>query len=333
MYPYYRRAAALTQEDIDAILTMYAAQTSTGPAAPLSLTVQNAVSTTASSSITLTGTAAGGQGPLRVSWASAGGQSGTAVGSAAWTVVGLPLVAGANVITVTVTDGTQATVHQTITISRSQTATQPLVPVLNIVSPVASGAYTSSAATVTVSGTATDASGIARVAWTMSPGSNGQALGTTNWIAGPFTLSPGTTTIVITAYGQSGLMASQTLQISYSPPATPVPSAPPASPPSTPAPTAPGTDTTPPTLTIVSPALTTTMTSSSSLACSGTAKDNVGIASVTWSTSNGDSGVATGAESWKVAAIPLLVGTNTITIKAFDAAGNMTWRSLVVTRH
>jgi hypothetical protein len=71
--------------------------------------------------------------------------------------------------------------------------------------------------------------------------------------------------------------------------------------------------------------------SSSSIAISGTASDNVAVASVTWSTSNGDSGAATGATSWS-AVVPLLTGTNVVTVRAYDAAGNSSWRAVTVVR-
>jgi hypothetical protein len=95
----------------------------------------------------------------------------------------------------------------------------------------------------------------------------------------------------------------------------------------------PGTDTTPPSLTILSPATTNVSTSESSLIVRGTAQDNVGIAAVTWLSSNGGSGAASGTNNWTTPAIPLYVGATTITIRAGDAAGNTSWRSMTVTRH
>jgi hypothetical protein len=65
---------------------------------------------------------------------------------------------------------------------------------------------------------------------------------------------------------------------------------------------------------------------------SGVASDNVGVASVTWTDSLGNTGTATGTTSWKTAAIPMRLGTNTITIRAYDAAKNSGWRSVTVTR-
>jgi Matrixin/Glucodextranase, domain B len=124
---------------------------------------------------------------------------------------------------------------------------------------------------------------------------------------------------------------------------TPTPTPTPTPPPPTPAPTptpppTPPTqppaagDTTPPSLQIKSPGFTITSTSASSIAISGTASDNVAVTAVKWTNSTGDAGIAAGTASWS-ANIPLLVGTNVITVRAYDAAGNSSWRALTAVRH
>jgi hypothetical protein len=87
-----------------------------------------------------------------------------------------------------------------------------------------------------------------------------------------------------------------------------------------------------PSLRIVSPAATIVATSSAAISLAGTAADNVGVAAVTWSTSNGAAGTAAGTASWS-AVIPLLVGNTAITVRAWDAAGNSSWRSITVVKH
>jgi hypothetical protein len=114
---------------------------------------------------------------------------------------------------------------------------------------------------------------------------------------------------------------------------TPLPTPTPAPTPA-PTPTAPTTgtkDTTPPTLTITSPGGSSVSTSAATLTVSGTASDNVGVASITWKTNTGGAGTAAGTTSW-TASIPLLVGSNTVTVTATDTAGNTAWRSVVVSR-
>jgi hypothetical protein len=121
------------------------------------------------------------------------------------------------------------------------------------------------------------------------------------------------------------------------PPSPPAPTpAPP--PPTTPAPAPPAPspvpgkpDTTSPTVRIARPATTIVATDAASLAMSGTASDDRGVTVVKWFTSNGDAGVANGTASW-TASVPLLVGTTTITVRAYDAAGNSSWRAITAVR-
>lgn len=114
------------------------------------------------------------------------------------------------------------------------------------------------------------------------------------------------------------------------PPATPPPATPP---PPTPPPTTPpsSSDRTPPSLRITSPASSVVRVTGASIALSGTASDDVGVVAVRWSTSTGDSGLASGAVSWS-ATVPLYPGTTVITVRAYDAAGNFGWRSITVSR-
>lgn len=111
-------------------------------------------------------------------------------------------------------------------------------------------------------------------------------------------------------------------------PSTPT-TPPPADPPQPPA-QPPSNDTTPPALTITSPAATISSTTLAQINVRGTARDSSGIAKVTWTTNTGGSGTAQGATSWTAAAIKLYKGKNTIIIRAWDTAGNSSWRSLVV---
>jgi hypothetical protein len=89
-------------------------------------------------------------------------------------------------------------------------------------------------------------------------------------------------------------------------------------------------DTTPPVLTIVSPAASTYSTSNSTIVLKGLASDNTGVGSVTWSTSTGLSGVAAGTAQWQTAPIPLFPGMNVISVAAKDVAGNSAWRTVMV---
>jgi Matrixin len=180
-------------------------------------------------------------------------------------------------------------------------------------------ASTTTAATVSLSGVATGGSGAISVTWSTT--SSGAASGSAAaWTISNIALAMGVNTITVTASAGSAHVSqvvTVTRQaVSTTPPVT----------------TGGGTDTTPPTLTIGSPGGTTVSTSATAIAFSGTSSDNVGVTKVTWSTNTGSSGMAGGTTNWS-ASIPLLTGSNVITIRAYDAAGNSGWRSVVVTRH
>jgi hypothetical protein len=97
-------------------------------------------------------------------------------------------------------------------------------------------------------------------------------------------------------------------------------------------PTQPATpDTTPPSLAILSPGSSIVSAYSGTIVFRGTATDNVGVTSVKWTTSTGGSGAASGTTQWS-ATVPLLVGTNVVTVRAYDAAGNSGWRAVTVVR-
>jgi serine protease len=92
-----------------------------------------------------------------------------------------------------------------------------------------------------------------------------------------------------------------------------------------------GRDKTPPTVTITTPTSNSTYTSTTSpITVGGTASDNKGVVSVTWSTSNSGSGTCTVTTNW-TASIPLAVGSNAIIITARDNAGNEATATLDVT--
>ncbi len=338
MYPYYKRVSGLSQGDITAVLELYAAQDSSPAAAPLSIAVQAAAATVTASSVPLNGTVSGGSGLAQVTWRN-GASSGAAQGAAAWSAI-VPLAGGLNVITFTARDGANNIATATVSITLQSASST----VIQIAQPSAAGVYNTASNTVTLGGTASDAAGLDHVSWANQSGGAGQATlttsaGATSWITSAVALLSGQNIITATAYGKAGGTASRSITVTYTPPVAPV--APVPTPPGAPAPTpsapptgpsAPPVSTTPPTLTILSPASTSVGTTAATIVFTGTASDSAGVTAVTWSNSTGAAGAATGTTNWRTGAIPLLVGTNQITIKASDAAGNTAWRSVTVTR-
>ncbi|MET0752082.1 MAG: PKD domain-containing protein [Pyrinomonadaceae bacterium] len=88
-------------------------------------------------------------------------------------------------------------------------------------------------------------------------------------------------------------------------------------------------DTTSPTLNITAPANNST-TASATVNVSGTASDASGITSVMVNNSAASYNASTGA--WSFANLNLNLGSNTITVKATDGAGNITTQTVTVTR-
>ncbi len=197
MYPYYKMVTTLAAPDKAAILTLYAAQTSTAapvpaPGSPLALTVNGVASTTTASSVSLSGAAAGGTGAISVTWSSSGGASGVAAGSAAaWSIANVALAVGSNTITVTASAG-GSQVSKSVSVTRQSVSTTPTgtgggssdttPPSLTITSP-SSATMSTTATSVTISGTASDNVGVALVSWATNFGAAGVASGTTAWSA------------------------------------------------------------------------------------------------------------------------------------------------------
>jgi hypothetical protein len=178
-------------------------------------------------------------------------------------------------------------------------------------------------ATEAVTGSVANAVGLPSVTWQTDHGQAGVATGSTAWSIPAVPLVAGKNTITISAIDANQQLATQSLQITRN--TTPVTVTPP------PAPT--GPDNAPPGISIQSPASTIVQTDQSSITITGTASDNVSVAKVTWQNTLMGSGTAAGTNNWTATAIPIYPGTNTLVLRAYDAAGNSSWRSLTVVRN
>ena len=324
MYPFYRHNTTFSPNDINAIQGLYPPQDATAPPpppppAPLALTVQPVAAQATTSTIPLTGSASGGQGTIRVTWTTDRGGLGTAQGSATWTVAAVPLALGRNTITVRAQDDASTIVSRTVIVDRIDTPpppppTSPQAPTIQITQP-GDGTVTTTSLTTDMKGTATHPAGIRSISWRSSLGASGMAQGTTSWATGLVGLQIGVNSVTVDAVSLDGAIASKSVHITV----TALPGA------------GGSTDTTPPTMAILIPSTTSFFTSDSAITIKGTATDNVGVSVVRWETPV-SGGVATGTTNWSTRPIPLLVGMNNIVIRAYDAAGNTSWRSVSVTR-
>ena len=134
---------------------------------------------------------------------------------------------------------------QTLSINYVKPTSKQPPPTLQIVAPVSSGTYTTTNASVVLSGTASDSSGIKQVTWATSSGTSGLTVGTSYWNAASIQLTAATTQIAVTALAGDGQTASQSIQVNYTPSNPTDPSG------------GSGTPASPPSLTILDPAITT----------------------------------------------------------------------------
>ncbi len=138
--------------------------------------------------------------------------------------------------------------------------------------------------------------------------------GTLSWTSGAVPLAAGVNNITVTAFDSASRSASQTASVTFSPPA-------------------PQTGSAPISVGITSPSASIVTTSASTLTVSGKASGGTGgIAKVTWQTTAGTSGAAAGTGAWVAAGIPLLRGTNTVIVRAWDTAGASSWTTVVAVR-
>jgi hypothetical protein len=231
MYPYYRTVSGLTDDDIRGIRSLYGDRDAPAPQPPpvappespspdpspaLELTVTQPVggtATTSGASIGLAGATSGGTGTVRVTWMNNRGGSGTAMGSSTWSIAAIPLATGENVITVRAGDGSGRTASVPVTVTRQQAPAGPdtTPPSLRITSPGFTIASTS-AASITLRGTAADNTAVAGVRWTNSTGFAGDATGTTAWSAS-VPLRVGTNVITVQAADAAGNTGWRTLTV------------------------------------------------------------------------------------------------------------------------
>jgi len=190
-------------------------------------------------------------------------------------------------VTVVLTNGTAA-----VTGPGAPDTTPPTVS-------IASTAATTSAAALTLSGTAADNIGVTQVAWTNSRGGSGTASGTTSWTAN-IALQTGANVITVTARDAAGNTSQGSVTITR-------------------------TDTTRPTVSLTSP-ISGAAVAGSAVIITAAAADDVGVVGVQFKVN----GLNLGSEvttppyriSWYTLSTPN--GTHTLTAVARDAAGNTT---------
>ena len=278
----------------------------TNPTVSIVLPTSNATYSTQKNTITLSGNASDNVALESVTWSNASGGNGTASGTTNWTISDMALKEGQNFITVTVTDSSGNRASDSLNIT--YTPVDDVLPQIAITSPTTNVGYTTKNKIITLSGTASDNAALKSVTWSNASGGNGTASGTTSWTISDIALNEGQNIVTVTVTDASGNRASDSMTITYTP-----------------------VDDVLPQIAITSPTRYSVYTSKKkTVTLSGTASDNVGLKSVTWTNTLGGNGTASGTTSWTVSKISLASGQNEITVTAEDKAGNQTQKTLIV---
>lgn len=222
MYPYYRQAAGLAEDDIAGIRQLYGKRDGGTPAQPppqppagnLALYIQRPASpaiVTTEASLAFSGWTENGTGRVEVAWRNDRGGVGMATGASSWSAT-VPLLPGANSITVTASDQGGSTASRTVAVTRREAVapTGGAPPSLKITSPSFTIVSTSLGA-ITLRGTASAET--TSVTWSNSSGGAGRAAGTASWVAAGIPLSRGTNNITVRAFGSGGRESWRSLSV------------------------------------------------------------------------------------------------------------------------
>jgi hypothetical protein len=166
------------------------------------------------SSINLGGTASDNVGVTQVTWSNNRGGNGTASGTTSWSITGIALQSGTNLITVVAYDAAGNTNKAALTVTNDTTP-----PTVNITSPTSGSTYLTNVSSINLGGTASDSVGVTQVTWSNNRGGNGTASGTTAWSITGIALQGGTNIITVAAHDTAGNSGNATLSVKYNLPA------------------------------------------------------------------------------------------------------------------
>jgi hypothetical protein len=190
----------------------------------------------------------------------------------------------------------------------SSDQTDTTAPSLTITTP-SGNTYATSTPTIILLGIASDNVEVTSVTWSnAATGSSGPCSGTTSWSKINIALNAGSNVITVTARDAAGNTGTGSITVTR-------------------------TDGESPTITITSPTSSSTYsTTSSTIVLGGSASDNAGVSSVTWSNAaTGGSGTCSGTTTWATSGISLSSGSNVITVTAHDASNKIGTDTITVT--
>lgn len=85
-------------------------------------------------------------------------------------------------------------------------------------------------------------------------------------------------------------------------------------------------------ITITHPDASEIDTSDEAMELQGTATSDAGVTSVSWKTSRGSAGAASGTSQWRTGAIPLELGRNVVTVSATDSQNGVASKTIEIRR-
>ncbi len=268
--------------------------------------------TTEVTAVSLSGTADAAV--TQISWSSSRGPSGSLKGAKLWKIGPMQLPVGSTVLTVTARDSAGNAVTEKLRV----TVSDVLAPTLTVKAPLS----TTSAASITLTGSAKDNFAAPKVSWTSDRDAGGAAYGTPNWSA-KVALKDGANVITVLAEDGSGNRSTKTVTVTKTGGSAAASS------------TTAGSAklkaaTSLPKLSLTYPGTASKWTTPNRIVrLRGVATDNV--TRVVWSASSGDGGVARGTDKWTTGELPLEVGVNKITLTAVDADGRTDRQVLTIT--
>src|SRR6185436_10469777 len=180
----------------DTLSVTYNPPDTTLPVVTITSPTSSSTTTVATTPLNIGGTASDAGGITQVTWSSNRGGSGTATGTTSWSVTGIVLQTGSNILTVTATDTAGNVNTDTLTVTYSPDLTPPSV---TINSPTNQSTLATASSSINLGGTSSDIVAVTQVTWSNDRGGSGTASGTTNWSVTGIALQTGVNVLTITA--------------------------------------------------------------------------------------------------------------------------------------
>ena len=193
----------------------------TPPIATLTLPTSATTYTATTLTMALGGTASDNVGVSQVRWASDRGPSGVANGTNNWSVSGIPLSAGTNIITITALDAAGNPGRDSLTVTYTAPSADTTRPAVSIGSPTTDTTYSTATSSINLGGSANDNVGVTQIRWATDRGASGVAAGTPASWSAAIPLLAGANVITVTAVDAAGNSGTDALTVTYTAPQPP----------------------------------------------------------------------------------------------------------------